>query len=431
MSHITGKEIYKFGKKIFKYNRSLTGEGVIKTLNDIKKIVPKLNIKKERTGKKVFDWKIPEEWEVNDAYILTPQKKKICLFKENNLHLVGYSIPVNKKIKFHELDEKLHSLPKLPNAIPYKTSYYKRDWGFCISHNDRKKLKKKGLYKVLINSKLKKGYLHYGELLIKGKTKKEIFISTYICHPSMANNEVSGPAVLTYLAKWILEQKNRKYSYRIIFVPETIGSLIYLSKNLSLMKKNILYGFCLTCVGDERNYSIIPTKYKNTLSDKISLNIIKNIDKKFKSYPWEERASDERQYCSPGIDLPIVTLCRTKPGDYKEYHTSLDKFDTVVTSKGLDGGFNLIKKCIESIEKNFYPISVVKGEPFLSKRNLYPNLNDAQGSKIDKYSRTIINFLSWCDGKNDIVDISNRISVPVWELYQICELLKKNKLIKN
>ena len=426
-----GKDIYNFGQKIWPYNRSITGEGTLNTLNDIKKIIPDLKINKIKSGKKVFDWKVPDEWQIKDAYIINPRGEKICSIKKNNLHLVGYSQPINKKIKFKELNKKLYSLPNLPNAIPYKTTYYKKDWGFCITHNERNKLDKKGLYKVCINSKIKKGFLHYGEILIKGKSKKEIFISSYICHPSMANNEISGPAVLTYITKWISELKNRRYSYRIVFVPETIGSLIYLSRNLKQMKKNILFGYCLTCVGDEKNYSIIPTKYRDTKTDKISLHVIKNTDSKFKTYPWEERASDERQYCSPGIDLPVVTLCRTKPGDYKEYHTSLDKLGTVVTSKGLEGGFNLTKNCLQAIENNFFPISTIKGEPFLSKRKLYPDVTDKSGSEIDKISRLIINMLTWCDGKNDLIDIAEKLKVPVWELYDVCSILLKNKLVKT
>ena len=426
----TGDYIFKFGKKIWPYNRSITGEGTLKTLKDIKDLIPEIKIKKIPSRKKVFDWNIPDEWEINDSYIITPNGKKICSLKKNNLHLVGYSSPINKKINFKELSKKLYSLPGMPDAIPYKTTYYKKDWGFCISHNEKKKLSKKGLYTVYINSKIKKGHLHYGELIIKGKTKKEVLISSYICHPSMANNEISGPTVLTYLSKWILEKK-RKYSYRILFIPETIGSLAYLNKNIKTMKKNISFGFCLTCVGDERNYSLIPTKYRNTKTDKISLHVIKNIDKKFKIYPWEERASDERQFCSPGVDLPVVTLCRTKPGEYKEYHTSLDNLGTVVTAKGLEGGYNFAKNCVEVIENNFYPVTKIKGEPFLSKRNLYPNVNDLEGSKIDILSRNIINMLTWCDGKNDLIDIAEKLNLPVWNLYDLCKILKKNKIIKN
>ena len=428
MKSIIGKNIFNFSKKIWPYNRSITGKGVLNTLNDIKKIIPSLKIKKVKSGKKAFDWNVPNEWEIKDAYIINPKGNKICSLKKNNLHLVGYSCPINKKMKFSELDKKLYSLPKIPNAIPYNTSYYKKDWGFCISHNERKKLSRKGLYKVYINSKIKKGFLHYGELLIKGKSKKEVFLSSYICHPSMANNEISGPAVLTYIAKWISELKNRRYSYRVIFIPETIGSIIYLSKNLKQMKKNILFGYNLTCVGDERNYSIIPTKYSNTITDKISLHVIKNIYNKYKVYHWKDRASDERQYCSPGIDLPVVTLCRTKPGDYKEYHTSLDKLGTVVTSKGLEGGFELVKKCLEAIEFNFYPTTKIKGEPFLSKRKLDRAINEEYKHSL---SKKISDTLTYCDGKNDLIDIAEKLDIPVWKLYDIFLILKKNKLINS
>lgn len=429
MSNNIGKSIHNLGKKIWPHNRSLTGHGVVKTLNELKKINPDLKIKKFKSGAKVFDWKIPDEWNVEDAYILDPSGKKICDFKKNNLHLVGYSVPINNIISLKELQKHLHSIPEKPHAIPYVTSYYVKNWGFCITHNQRKKLKT-GKYKVVIKSKIKKGLMHYGEILIKGKTKKEIFLSTYICHPSMANNEISGIIVTIFLSNWIKKIK-KKYSYRIIFIPETIGSIAYLSKNIKYMKKNIFAGFAVTCIGDSRCYSYLPSRNEKTLSDKVSKHILKNIDKKFKQYRWEDRCSDERQYCAPGVDLPIATIMKSKPGSYPEYHTSLDNLKNVVTPKGLSEGFNALQKIIEALNENFYPVTNIICEPFLSKRNLYPTINDKAGSKIDNLSRLIIDTLSWCDGNHDIIDIAEKIRVPVWKLYPIISILKKSKLIKN
>ena len=252
-----GNDIYKFAKKLWPINRSLTGKGVRETLDEIKKILPDLVINEVPSGTKVFDWTVPKEWHINEAWIKTPSGKKICDFHKNNLHIVGYSKPIHKKMSLQDLQKNLFSIEAKANAIPYITSYYKENWGFCISQSDRDNLEK-GEYEVFIDSKLFEGNLSYGELLIEGEIKSEIFLSTYICHPSMANNELSGPCVTTFLAKWISSLKKRKYSYRIIFIPETIGSVTYLSKNFKEMKKNIIAGFNVTCIGDDRKYSFLP-----------------------------------------------------------------------------------------------------------------------------------------------------------------------------
>ena len=218
--------ILNFAKSIWSFNRSLSGEGNRATLKKIKEIVKKLNIKSIKSGSKCFDWKIPKEWHVDHAYLIDPNGKKICDFKKNNLHLVGYSAAVDKLINLKELKKHLHYLKEQPTAIPYVTSYYKKNWGFCISYNEYKKLNK-GNYKVIIKSKLFNGKMDYGELIIRGKSKKEILLSTNICHPSMANNEISGISVLTFLAKYLSSKKNY-FTYRIIFIPETIGSIFYI-----------------------------------------------------------------------------------------------------------------------------------------------------------------------------------------------------------
>ena len=287
----------KLAKKIFPLNRSLTGKGNLETLRILKQVNPLLKIFKFRTGKNVFDWKIPKVWDVKSAYIITPENKKICDFKKNNLHLVGYSAPINKKIRLSKLEKNLFSIPKLPKAIPYVTSYYKKNWGFCIAHNERRKLSD-GIYNVKIDTSFKNGYLHYGQIFIKGRLKKEIIFSTYICHPSMANNEISGIVVAIYLSNFI-KKKKRKFSYRIIFAPETIGAIAFISKNLEKLKKNVVSGYILTCVGDQRAYSFVPSRNSNSLSNKIAIKTLKKISPKVKYYKWKDRRSDERQYCSP------------------------------------------------------------------------------------------------------------------------------------
>jgi aminopeptidase-like protein len=286
---------------------------------------------------------------------------------------------------------------------------------------------KNGIYKVTIKSKLFSGKLNYGEILIKGKREKEILLSTYICHPSMANNEVSGPAVVTYLTKWLQEVGELNWSYRIIFVPETIGSISYLSQNYKEMKNKIFAGFNISCVGDDRAYSYLPSRNGKTISDLIAKHILKCIDSNFIEYSWLDRGSDERQYCAPGIDLPVASIMRSKYGEYPEYHTSLDDLENVVTPSGLDGGYWAIRKILEALEKNMkYKINVLC-EPQMGKRGLYPNVST---KKEDKKIKMMMNLISFCDGNLSLLEIAEKLNVPIYELYEMIELLKINKLIE-
>jgi len=420
-----GEKMLSLAKELFPINRSLSGDGVRETLNILKRENKDLQIHSIKSGTKVFDWEVPDEWNCREAYIITPDGKKICDYNKNNLHLVQYSIPFEGEMSLEELNKHLYSLPHLPDAIPYVTSYYNRKWGFCISENERKKLKK-GRYKVVIKSELKKGVINYADLIIPGKSKKEIMFSTYICHPSMANNELSGPVLATFLAKY-LKKKNNYYTYRFIFAPETIGSLIYLSRHLNYLKENVIAGFILTCVGDERNYSYLASRYGDTLADKVALNILENEIKDFKKYSYLDRGSDERQYCAPGIDLPVCSVMRTKYAEYPEYHTSLDDFN-VVTAKGLEGAYNLYIKMIEVLENNFKYKVTVLGEPQLGKRGLYPK----ECTPTTDYSLAFLyrNFLAYADGSNDLIDIANILGVSAYKLVDIAKLFLKENLIR-
>jgi len=427
MNNISNK-IYTLAKELFPINRSITGNGVRKSLDILKREIPNLAIHEIPTGTKCFDWNIPKEWNIQDAYILTPDGQKICQFKENNLHVVNYSISVNKTISLKELQSHLHSLADMPTAIPYITSYYKETWGFCLSQDERDNLKD-GEYMVVIDSTLEDGSLTYGELLIKGQSEKEIFLSTYVCHPSMANNELSGPVVTAYLAKWIDSLKNRRYSYRIIFIPETIGSIAYISKHLSIMKKNMIAGFVVTCIGDNRSYSFLPSKYGNTYADKVTLFSLENYQPDFNKYSFLDRGSDERQYCSAGVDLPICSIMRTKYWEYPEYHTSLDNMD-MITPDGLYGGYNILKKTIEILETNKIYISTTLCEPQLGKRGLYDSGKHASSNIVDKV-RKIINFLAYADGTNDLIEISKILTIEYFELLDLVDLLLEKELIKE
>ena len=421
-----GKELHKFASELWPLNRSLTGEGVRETLNKISKHLPNLVLKSVPSQTQVFDWTVPQEWAVRDAYIITPNGEKICDFSENNLHLLGYSIPFSGEITLDELKNHLYTSPEQPEAIPFVTSYYKKRWGFSLTQNQFNSLED-GIYKVMIDTKLFDGELNYGELLIHGKSEKEIFLSTYICHPSMANNELSGLAVTTFLAKWLNSIETLEYSYRIIFIPETIGSITYLSKNHLEMKKKIFAGFNVTCVGDNRAYSYLPSRNGKTISDIVANHILKWTDKNFVIYNWLDRGSDERQFCAPGIDLPVASIMRTKYGEYPEYHTSLDNLENVVTSEGLDGGYWAIRRAIEAIEKNKKFKVKVFCEPHLGKRGLYPTISVG---KVDKDISLMMNFLSLCDGRSSLLEIAERLKVPIWDLYEVTNKLQKHNLIQ-
>ena len=420
-----GYEIHEFAKELWPINRSITGKGVRETLKLIKGHLPQLKINSVPSGTNVFDWTVPKEWSVKEAYIITPSGEKICNFSKNNLHLVGYSIPFEGEISFDELKKYLYTLPDQPKAIPYITSYYKERWGFCLSQEQFDTLEN-GSYKIVIKSTLFDGELNYGELLIKGKSDKEIFLSTYICHPSMANNELSGPTVVTFLAKWLQEINKTDFSYRIIFIPETIGSITYLSKNYKDMKNKIFAGFNVSCVGDDRAYSYLPSRNGKTISDNIAKHVLKWIDPNFIKYSWFDRGSDERQYCAPGIDLPIASILRTRYGNYPEYHTSLDNLENVVTPKGLDGGYWAIRKAIEAIERNKKYKVTFLCEPWLSKRGLKPTISEKEpNEQVD----LIMDFLSLCDGQTSLLEIAERLNVPIWELYELVDKLESHSLI--
>ncbi len=423
------KKYYQLAKhSLFPICRSLTGDGVRKTLKIIKKEFPELNIYKVPSGTKVFDWNVPSEWNIKDAYILDKNNKKIVDFKNNNLHLVGYSIPVDKFFFKKKLFNHIYSLPKQPKAIPYITSYYKKYWGFCVTHNEKlkfnKNYKNSDRFKVIIKSNLNsQGYLNYGELILNGKSKQEILISTYLCHPSMANDDLSGPIVSMCLINHFSKIKNLEKTIRFIFIPETIGSITYLSRNLPYLKANVAGGFNLTCIGDERQHSCMFSKYGNTPSDRAIVEAYNKLKIKFKKYSFLERGSDERQYNSPGVDLPIASIFRTKYGKFSEYHTSLDNFN-LVTEKGVKGGFSVAKEAIEILNKKIIPKNKILCEPQMGKRGLYPTLSTKNNKKITGH---YMDFLQYADGKNDLENISILLNIKLSLTRKIYNILKKNR----
>ena len=428
------KKFYNLGKKeLFKICRSITGNGVRKTLRIFKRHFSSLEIHEVPSGTKVFDWKIPPEWNISNAYVIDNENKKIIDFKKNNLHLVGYSIPVNKVLKKAELFKHLHSLPQQPNAIPYVTSYYKKYWGFCITHKEKKffekKYKKNDKFKIIINSRFKKnGHLTYGELIIPGNSKKEILISTYICHPSMANNELSGTIVSLSLISFFMRKKLDK-TLRFIFIPETIGSITYLHKNLNYLKENVVAGYNLSCIGDDRNHSCILSKYENSLSDKALIETYKKLKIKFTKYSYLQRGSDEKQFNYPGVDLPIATICRSKFVEYPEYHTSLDDFN-FVTEKGIYGGFKVAKEAINNLQKKIVPKSVTICEPKLSNRGLHKGISIKSNYNYKGFTKLLLSFLQYSDGTNDLYEISKFLRINKNKTKKLFKILKSNKLVE-
>ena len=425
-----GERIHQFAKQLWPLNRSITGDGVRETLRQIQNYLPDLCISEVKSGTKVFDWVVPKEWKIRNAYIETPSGERICELKCNNLHVVGYSTPVDRYMSLNELQEHLYSLPEQPDAIPYVTSYYEERFGFCISDYQRKALQG-GQYRAVVDSELFDGSLTYGELVIPGQSDEEIFLSTYICHPSMANNELSGPTVTTFLGLWLKSLENRRFTYRIVFVPETIGSITYISRNLKHLKEKVICGFNISCVGDDRSYSYLPTRRGDAdstiLADKIAKHVLRFTDENFVSYKWNDRGSDERQYCAPHVDLPVVSIMRTKYGEYPEYHTSLDNLEDVVTPSGLEGGYTIMTRAIQAVEAHYYPIVNVIGEPQLGKRGLYPNLSTRDSGR---QVHTMMNLLTWSDGKKSLIDIADICNVPIWELMPIAKNLVQHDLIK-
>jgi len=416
-------KMLNWAKDLFPIYRSITGNGTRKTLSYFEKINPELKRLKFKTGKKVFDWVIPKEWNIDDSYIEHESGRRFAEFKKCNLHIVGYSSAINKKISKNKLLEHVYTQKNQKNAIPYVTSYYKQRWGFCMSENQKKKLPK-GNYKVVIKSSLKKGTLDLSHAILKGKNKKEIFFTSYICHPSMANNELSGPVLLNKIMQYIkLNYPNRKYTYRFVLAPETIGAIAYLSKFIKILKSNVICGFNLTMVGDERAYSYTSSRKGNTIADdamKSALMGLKNV----KMFSFLDRYSDERQYCSPGIDLPLCSFSRSRK--YPEYHTDKDNFN-VVTEKGLEGSFQVIKKIIDCIEMELYPKTNILAEPNLGKRGLYPTLSQ-KGNHNSVQIR--MGLISQADGDTNIFKISQLLKKPLKLICNEYKLLKSKKILK-
>lgn len=431
MSLDHGKYMHALITRLYKIPRSITGGGFRDSLNIINESIGGgLECFSVPSGTKVFDWRVPPEWVIRDGYIITPSGEKICEFKNHNLHILNYSAPINATLSLEELKSYIYTLPHLPSAIPYVTSYYERRWGFCISYEQLQTLED-GDYHAFIDSEFKEdGELNYGQILIPStcNNDKEILISAYLCHPQMANNELSGPAVWCELVKFVKSLKQRKYNYRFVIAPETIGSICYISRNFEQLKSKVVAGFVLSCIGDDGDYSVVLSPDENSQSDIATIHTIKHITNEPKIYSFLHRGSDERQYNTPNLNLGVVAISRTKFNEFEEYHTSLDDLN-FVTPKGLEGGFNYARNLIENLEINAKYELTTTCEPNLGSRGLIGTLS-MKGSYFGD-RKIIRSFLAYCNGKRSVIDIAVILGVEARSLKSVIDKLLEFKLIKE
>lgn len=421
------KELEKYFDRLWPICRSITGQGLRESFKILQEIIP-FELTEVPTGTKVFDWEIPQEWNISNAYILTPTGEKIADFKTNNLHIVNYSEPINSTMGWDELRPHLHTLPNMPNAVPYITSYYKRTWGFCISQEQYDNLPKSGDYTVVIESEIKDGSLTYGEAILKGETDEEILISSYLCHPSMANNELSGPLAQAFLYRQLKSLPNRKYTYRFVLAPETIGIIAFLAKKDAQLKQKVKYGYVLTCCGDPGRISYQRSKEINHEVNQMVEHLLAHQFEDYLLRDFMVGGSDERQYNSPGFKMPVGTLMRTPYKLFKEYHTSLDNKD-FVSFEALEEFILFVQSVCEGHEINErYLGAVQECEPMLGKRGLYAS--EGAWMKKQDFVMNMLYFLSYADGETSLLEIAKRKNTSLMEFKDVVKVTRNNDLIK-
>lgn len=424
---------------LFPLSRSLTGDGVRATLRKLNEVTS-FEIKDFKSGEKHYDWEIPKEWFIKEAFIKDSKGKTILNYKNNNLHVVNYSNPVNTTISYEQLNDRVYTLPNLEDAIPYRTAYYSDEWGFCMSHNDFKKLDKNETYNVLIDSEFKDGVLNYGEVFLRGRNPKKTFIfSTYCCHPSLANDNLSG-IVLWILLLRELKKHTLENNYIFVIHPETIGAIAYLQANEEIMT-NIEAGSVITTVAGPGKYSIKRSCKPASIIDRACIQTFKEHGFDFIEYNFDPDAgSDERQYSSQYFGIPMISICRDKYFEYDFYHTSKDDLN-FISAKNLIGTLNLYLSTISKLEKNFkYKSLNPKCEPMLGKRGLYPSVGGQIKQQANKeknnheWDRVLpaINWLMYLsNGENSLLDIAEITSLEFDLISDTADLLKDNKLLER
>lgn len=413
-----GREIYSLIEELFPICRSITGNGVRQTLRRLQQIIP-LTTHEVPSGTQVFDWTVPKEWNITDAYVKSSRGERIIDFRKSNLHVLNYSIPVNKVVPLDKLREHLFTLPDHPDWIPYKTSYYKENWGFCLSHNQFLVLED-DIYEVLIDSTLEDGSLTYGELYSPGEEEAEILISTHVCHPSLANDNLSGVSLAALLAKH-LDTVSHRYSYRFLFIPGTIGAITWLALNEKDIQK-ISHGLVVAGVGDSGNITYKKSRRGNTEIDRATCHVLEHSGKPYQALDFHPYGYDERQYCSPGFNLPVGRLSRTPHEQYPEYHTSGDN-PGFVHPESLGDSFETVLSILEVLEENRTYLNMLpKCEPQLGRRGLY----DSAG--VDEVA--LLWMLNQSDGSQSLLDIAEKSGIQFHTLCVASKMLRKHSLLK-
>ena len=424
------KELDKYLKKLFPLCRSITGKGNRQTLHELQKIIP-LKVFEVPTGTKVYDWTIPDEWSIRDAYIANEFGQRIVDFQSNNLHVVNYSEPLNALMKWDQLKSHLHKHTNLPNAIPYRTSYYNRDWGFCVTHSQYIELEKQeGPFTVVIDSKLLPGSLTYGEYLIPGRSTKEILLSCYICHPSMANDSLSGVLLTSFLARYLTTKRDLKWSYRVVFVPETIGAIAYCSLNEKKMKQVDL-GLVITTVGGPGKFSYKQSWNSNHFINYLTEKVLEETGNEYNIHPFDIHGSDERQYSSPGFRINCVSICKDKYYEYTQYHSSLDNLQ-FATAQNIKKTYDVYIKLIEMLEnQRIFIRRNPHGEAMLSKHNLYSEIGGKQLPDNKKFRKEDIFLwvLFYTDGRSTESDVALKLGLPEIEITTAYQILLQRELV--
>jgi len=420
-----GQEMYRLVSELYPICRSITGNGFRKTLDIIRGHID-LKIQEIPTGTNVFDWTVPKEWNIKDAYIKNLQGERIIDFKKSNLHVLNYSAPINRKISLDELKKNLFTLPDHPDWIPYRTSYYQEKWGFCLSHNQFLNLKEEE-YEVCIDSSLEDGHLTYGEYYLKGENPDEILISCHACHPSLCNDNLSGVVLTTFLAKY-LSNISTRYSYRFLFIPGTIGSVVWLCLN-EFNASRIKHGLVVACVGDGGKFTYKKSRRGNAEIDQAVLHVLKHYCKSHEVIDFFPYGYDERQYCSPGFNLPVGCLMRTPHGRFPEYHTSADDLNFVKPDY-LGESFEKHMMIFGILENNMKWINQnPKCEPQLGKRGLYPSMPNREDSMMNQMAMLWVLNLS--DGDHTLLDIADRSNLPFNVIKIAADALFRTELLKD
>jgi aminopeptidase-like protein len=419
-----GTQMYQLIGELYPICRSITGNGVRKSLGILQDYIP-LQLHEVPTGRQVFDWTVPKEWNVRDAYVKNASGEKVIDFQQSNLHLLNYSIPIHEKMSLTQLKEHLFSLSDRPDWIPYKTSYYKETWGFCLSHRQLESLEE-GEYEVFIDSSLEAGHLTYGEYFLEGESDDEILFSCHSCHPSLCNDNLSGMVMATFLAQQ-LSLRSRRYSYRFLFIPGTIGSITWLSLNESKVE-HIKHGLVVAGVGDGGKLTYKKSRRGDTEIDKAVVHVLKHSGQDYAIEDFSPYGYDERQYCSPAFNLPVGSLTRTPFGRYSEYHTSADNLD-FVKADSLADALEKYLAIVDVLENNQkYLNTNPKCEPQLGKRGLYGTLDGKKNTKASEMAMLWVLNLS--DGTHSLLEISDCAGIPFFTIQEAAEALITGRLLK-